>query len=226
MNVRGKKFLPFIISVAAVLVATVLICVYAVSCSGEKLSFKTSFYFVCYAIKDNSVSASSISGAVSSYGGAGYILEHGGAYYVTVSCYYSEPDAQIVCESLKKRDMKCSILTVKTDEYALQTPNAKSNAKLYLGNLNTLNSLSSLAYECANAMDTGAYGQGKAKAVIADIQSGLDGLLNANAENCFTGEIRRLSAICTDAGEGYVYSKDLRKLQIAIADTIINVKLY
>lgn len=226
MKERTKKFLPFIISVAAVLTASIIICISATSCSGEKISFKTSFYFVCYAVKDNSVSASSISGAVSSYGGAGYVLEHDGVFYVTVSCYYRETDALTVCESLKKRDMNCTVLTVKTDEYPLETTNAKNNSKLYLGNLNTLNTLSSLAYECANGLDTGAYNQTSAKTVIADIYSGLSGLLSANADNCFTNEIRRLTAICTDAGEGFVYSKDLRKLQIAIADTIINVKLY
>ena len=48
----------------------------------------------------------------------------------------------------------------------------------------------------------------------------------ANADNCFSGEIRRLIAECDNVNEGYVYSKDLRRLQIAIADSIINVKLY
>ena len=226
MNVRTKKFLPFIISVATVLTATILIITSVASCSAGTLTFKASFYFVCYAVKDNSVSASSISGAVSSYGGAGYILDYGGAYYVTVSCYYRESDALTVCESLKKRDMNCTVLTIDTDSYTLKTRNAKNNSKLYLGNLNTLNNLSAIAYECANALDTGEYDQTKAKAVIADVYGGLGGLLSANADNCFTGELRRLSAICADAGEGYIYSKDLRKLQIAIADTIINADLY
>lgn len=226
MTTRVKKFLPFIISVAAALTATVLIITSAVSCSSEILTFKTSFYFVCYAVKDNSVSASSISGAVSSYGGAGYILDYNGAYYVTVACYYSEPDALTVCENLKKRDMNCTVLTIETDEYPLRTRNAKDCAKLYLGNLNTLNSLSALAYDCANALDTGKYDQAKAKAVIADVYSGLGGLLNANSDNCFTHDLHNLSAICVDVSDGFVYSKDLRKLQIAIADVIINANLY
>lgn len=225
MRIAGKKISPFIISVAAVTAVTAAILVAAFSCSTNKLTFKTTFYFICYRTEDNAVSASSVSDAVSSYGGAGYILEHDDAFFVTVACYYNDNDAKTVCESLKKRDLDCEVIKISTDEYTIAgTSNA--NNKLYLGNLNTLQSLTSLAYGCANALDTGEYGQTQAKSVISDIQNTLKGLLTANPDNCFSGQIRRLIAECSDVSEGYVYSKDLRRLQIAIADTIINVKLY
>ncbi len=225
MRIAGKKISPFIISVAAVLAVTAIILVATLSCSANKLTFKTTFYFICYRTEDNAVSASSVSDAVSSYGGAGYILEHDDAFFVTVACYYTDNDAQTVCESLKRRDLDCEVIKISTDEYTVAgTSNA--NNKLYLGNLNTLQSLTSLAYGCANALDTGEYGQTQAKSVILDVQNTLKGLLNANPDNCFSGQIRRLIAECSDVSEGYVYSKDLRRLQIAIADTIINVKLY
>lgn len=223
---KNNKISPFFISVVSVAVITVLICIFAASCHGAKLKFKTCFYFVCYAMEDNSISAGSISSAVSAYGGAGYILEHGGKYYVTVSCYYEEKDAENVCRELKDRNLFCSVLKIETKEYRLKTSDAKKHAELYRGNLNTLNSLSRLAYDCANALDTGEYNQSKAKAVIADIKSGLNSLLSANENNCFTAELRRLIAECDDAAGGIVYSKDLRKLQIAIADTIINTELF
>lgn len=223
MNFRGKKLSPFLISVTAIIALTAMICVLVPICAASSITFETSYYFVCYAIKDNSVSAGSISGAVSNYGGAGYILERGNEFYITVSCYYEEKDAQTVCESLKKRDLECSVLAVETGEYSLRT---SANAELYTGNLNTLNSLSVIAFGCANSLDLGDCDQTRAKTVISDIESGLKGLLNANRDNCFSSEIRRLIAICGDISEGYVYSKDLRKLQIAIADTVINIKLY
>ena len=225
MKIFGKRISPFIVSVAAVIAATVIICVIAFSCSGNKINFKSTFYFVCYRTEDNSVSASSISGAVSNYGGAGYILEYGDSFYVTVACYYKENDAKTVCESLKKRDLNCNVLKIETDEYAVANSSSTQN-NLYLGYLNTLNSLSTLAYVCANALDTASYGQQQAKSVILDVKSGLNGLLNANADNCFSQHLRRLVAVCDEVGEDYVYSKDLRRLQIAIADVIINVKLY
>lgn len=223
---KSNRISPFYISVIAVAVLTVLVCIFAFSCSGSKLKFKTCFYFVCYAMEDNAISAGSISSAVSAYGGAGYILELNGKYYVTVSCYYEESDAETVCRELKDRNLFCSVLKMETSEYTLKTSYAKKNAELYKGNLNTLNSLSRLAYDCANALDTGAHSQSNAKSVISDIKSGLNSLLNANENNCFTVELKRLVALCDDAASGIVYSKDLRKLQIAIADTIIHIELY
>ncbi|MDE7083583.1 MAG: hypothetical protein K2O89_07795 [Clostridia bacterium] len=225
MRIAGKKFSPFIISVAAVVAVTAVILIISFSCSANKLTFETTFYFICYRTEDNAVSASSVSGAVSSYGGAGYILEYDDSFFVTVACYYDGNDANTVCESLKRRDVNCEVIEISTDEYIIANSSSANN-KLYLGNLNTLQSLTTLAYGCANAIDTGEYGQAQAKSVVTDIQNTLKGLLNANPDNCFSGEIRRLIAECTDVGEGYIYSKDLRRLQIAIADAIINIKLY
>ncbi len=226
MELRGQKISAFFISVVIAITVTVAVILTVVSCSGSKINFKTTFYFVCYAVEDNAISAGSISNAVSNYGGAGYVLEYDGAFFVTVSCYYTERDAKSVCESLKRRDLECEVLKIETDEYALKSTAARKNAQLYTGNLNTLNSLSTLAYECANALDTGTYSQSKAKSVLASLESGLKGLLNANSENCFSTAIRRLLTECKNLEGSYIYSKDMRKLQIVIADSIINAELY
>ena len=225
MKVRGQKITSFIIAVGAILAVTVTICAFAFSCNTLTLTFDTTFYFVCYKSEENYISASSVSDAVSSYGGAGYILELDGEYYITVSCYYSENDANAVCDSLAKRELDCFVLKKQTTEYSLPR-SAGKNAELYKGNLNTLTSLSSLAYACANKLDTGEYSQTNAKRALADLLKGLKSLQNANTGNCFSGELGRLCTICEDAGKGIVYSKDLRKLQIAIADTVINIELY
>lgn len=220
------KISPFYIAVAAVVAVTIIICVCAASCNGGKIHFKCSYYFVLYSMEDNSLSASSISSAVSDYGGAGYILEYDGVYYVTISCYYDKKDAERVCAELQNRAFGCRVLEIKTDEYRLQSTGAKKCAKLYEGNLNTLHSLSKIAYECANFLDTGEYGQSKAKSVLQDVKSGLEGLISKNADNCFTAELKRLKALCEDTANGYIYSKDLRKLQIGIVDTVININLF
>lgn len=225
MKVRGREITPFIVAITAILTVTVIICAFAFSCNTATLEFEATFYFVCYKSEDNYLSASSISDAVSSYGGAGYILELDGEYYITVSCYYSESDALSVCDSLAKRELNCFVLKKETNEYSLPR-SAEKNSALYRGNLNTLTSLSSLSYTCANKLDTGEYSQADAKRVLSDILKGLKSLQSANAGNCFSNELRRLSTICEDAGSGIIYSKDLRKLQIAIADTVININLY
>lgn len=216
---------PFIITVAAILATTVIICAFALSCNSATLNFETTFYFVCYKSEENYLSASSVSDAVSSYGGAGYILELDGEYFVTVACYYSESDALAVCNSLERRDLNCFVLEKQTENYSLPR-SAEKFIELYKGNLNTLTSLSSLAYTCANKLDTGEYSQANARQVISDLLKGLKSLQTVNLSNCFSGELRRLVTICEDAGNGIIYSKDLRKLQIAIADTIINIELY
>ncbi|MDE5729617.1 MAG: hypothetical protein K2I20_05550 [Clostridia bacterium] len=217
---------PFFIAVAAVFAVTILIIVCAVSCNAGKIHFKNSYYFILYSMEDNSLSASSISSAVRDFGGAGYILEYNGVYYVTISCYYEKKDADKVCAELQNRAFGCRVLEIKTNEYRLQSAAAKKYAKLYEGNLNTLHSLSKIAYECANFLDTGEYGQEKAKSVLKNIKSGLDGLASTNTNNCFSNELSRLKALTDDTANGYVYSKDLRKLQIAVLDTVININLF
>ena len=215
----------FFISVAVVITFTAAIIICSLAFGRAKINFASEFYFVCYSVEDNSISADAISDSVSNIGGAGYVLEYNGNYYVTVACYYSENDAERVRQSLMRRGLQCSVLAVETDKYSFKS-GIKSNENLFIGNLNTLHALSKLCYECANGLDTGAYNQAAAKAVLADVESGLNGLKNTNRDNCFSGEIRRLLAECGAAGKGYIYSKGMRKLQIAIADTVINIKLY
>ena len=225
MGKGAKKISPFFVSVTLVLAVTVAIIIGVISTGNAKIIFKSEYYFVCFATRDNALSADAISDTVSSYGGAGYVLEYDGKYFVTVACYYTEKEADKVRQTLLKRGLQCSVLEIETDEYSLQSAAAKRREKLFLGNLNTLNSLSRLCYECANGLDTGEYSQSAAKSVLRDVKSGLEGLRSANVENCFSGELRRLIAEC-EAISGYIMSKDMRKLQIAITDTVINIELY
>lgn len=226
MNLRGEKISPFFISVALVLTVTVTVCIFSVSCSLGSLDYSAAYYFLSCYIKDNAISASILSDTVSSYGGAGYVLEYGGSYYVTVACYYTERDAETVCASLKRRQFDCSVIRAEREDFSLNSYSAKANATLYKGNLNTLQSISMLAYECANGLDVGSYSQSAAKGVTADISNGLAGLKSANPQNCFTSELNRLVAECESASDGYIYSKNMRRLQIAVIDCILNIELY
>ena len=110
-------------------------------------------------------------------------------------------------------------------EYKLRSRAAKRNSDLYLGNLNTLNSLSRVAYECANGIDNGL-NQSKAKETAKTIEDSLNALLKSNQKNCFTETIEKLLAEYKYKTSGYLYSKDMRYLQIAITDAIIKAELY
>ncbi len=219
----GNK--AFAVSVAAVLAVTAAVIIFSVSFGGAELAFEYEYYFVCYAVRDNAVSADAISNSVSGYGGAGYVLEYGGNYYVTVACYYNENDAKTVKNSLLRRGLDCSVLKASASGYPINQSDLKRNRELFEGNLTTLNSLTELCYGCANGLDTGNISQNAAKNVLKNVKSGLEGLKKANPANCFTDEIDRLLAECEAAGNGYILSKNMRKLQIAIADCVININL-
>lgn len=225
MGTYSAKNFAFFVSVTAAITVTVAIILCTLTLGGAKLEYEAEFYFVCYAVKDNSIAADTISGTVSSYGGAGYVLECGDKYYVTVACYYTENEAKIVQNNLSRRGLQCMVLKIETDEYPIRYL-SRGNEELFKGNLNTLYSLSRLCYECANELDTGGYSQNNAKRVLADVESALNGLKQANVDNCFANELRRLITECKAAGEGFIYSKDMRKLQITIIDTIINIDMY
>ena len=152
-------------------------------------------------------------------------MEDNGKYYVTVSCYYSERDAETVCATVKHKGLNCFVLKAEKDGYVLGG-SAKRYGEKYAGNLNTMLSLSRICYDVANSIDSLKCDQTAAKSLLKDVKSGLDGLARQNAANCFTSEIKSLIAEYEDVVHGYVYSYDVRRFQIAIADSIIKMRLY
>jgi hypothetical protein len=175
--------------------------------------------------QEDAYSASSISSAVQSYGGAGYVIEYGGKYYITVACYYSDKDAQSVCFNLLGRGLKCGVININVSGKKLTTSFAKNNKQKYEGNLNTLHSLSRICYEAANKLDEGEYSQSQAKGALEGVMDSLNGLLRSNEGNPFTSELNYLIAECEDVYYGFVLSRELRRLQIAITDCIVNINL-
>jgi hypothetical protein len=213
--------------IAFLIIGGVILCVgcllVSLACCASSLNFCAQYYFVYFKEQDDAVSAASISSAVESLGGAGYILECDGKFYVTVACYYSEKDANTVCGNLQARNLKCGVLEKQVDGIKLVSAYAKNNKDLYKGNLNTLHSLSRLCYDIANNLDSGTYTQVQAKGALDGVISSLNGLLLSNSGNAFTPYLSSLVAVADDVYYDFVYSRDVRKLQIAIIDTIINV---
>ena len=212
---------PLLITVA---LAAVIIFSAVPSCGG-KVDFSATFYYVCYNSPTDAQSAASVAGVVHSYGGAGYIVENGGKHYVTIACYYEKKDADTVCNNLGGKGLSCTVIEVSRDSISLP-PSARSKAQSYKGTMNTLASLSKMCYDLANGMDSGEHNQASAKSILGEIGTGLDGLYRANKSNCFSEEISALLAERDDVCHGYVFSYDVRRLQIAICDCIINVRLY
>lgn len=222
MKLRAKHIIAAALSAVALIL--IILCITVPSCAG-KLGFKAVFYYVCYNSPPDAQSASSVSSVVHSYGGAGYIIGYDGSYYVTVACYYDDIDAQSVVATLGKKGLGCSVVKVTAGDYELRG-SAKRNAEKFKSNLGTLLALSRLCYDLANSLDSFSCGQPSAKSVLGDVKSGLSGLADINTANCFTNEINRLIAECSDAAAGYVFAYDVRRLQIAITDCITNIKIY
>ncbi len=219
-----KLRVKVIIGVCIALVAVILVCCLVPS-ADKKLSFKATFYYVCYDSPKDAHSASSMSSVVQSYGGAGYVVSCNEKYYVTVSCYYKETDAETVCASLNKKGLACTVVKVERDDYKLRGA-AKKYAEKYQGNLNTLLSVSKICYDLANSLDAMTQSQNGAKSILTDVKTNLNSLLRLNGANCFASELSALIAECDDVAEGYILSHDVRRLQVAVCDCIINIKLY
>ncbi len=225
MTIKLRK--PAVILKCAVITtaAVVALCSFT-ACAADSLSRKTAFYFVyCYET-DGTAYASSLSEAVSSFGGAGYVLEYDGKYYVTAACYYSKNDALSVCDSLIRRGLSCGVVTAERNTFTLSTSAARNNAEKYLGNLNTLYEISTILYDCANGLDTGTYSSSSAKSVLRDVFGAINTLYSNNSSNCFTPFLSALYSLCEDClYGGFIYSRDVRYIQIAAADTILSVTL-
>lgn len=191
------------------------------ACGGERLPFCAKFCFVCYKTQDDAFSASSISSAVQSFGGAGYVISYGGKYYITFACYYGEEQAQSVCAALRDSGLDCEVLKVEVDGYDISEKNS-GLAREYCGYLSTLCQLADVLYNTANALDSGAVGQEAAKGIISDAKLSLQGLYKNPALSSFAEEMEYILSEFSEVCAGYVYARDVRALQIALCDSVIN----
>ncbi len=223
--VLTKKTVVRVVTIVIITVIMSVIVLLLVPFGSKKLNFKAVFYYVCHNSPEDSSSVASVSGLVHSYGGAGYIVSCGGKNFVTVSCYYTESDAVTVCNSLKKKGLDCAVVKAEVDGKDIKGGAVRQAAK-YEGNLNTMLSLSKLCYNLANSLDRYEVNQTGAKSMLAEVEKSIDGLIAQNAGNCFAEELNNLKAECDDVSYGYVFAYDVRRLQIAVCDSIVNVNIY
>ncbi|HIU79363.1 MAG TPA: hypothetical protein IAC67_00410 [Candidatus Coproplasma excrementipullorum] len=212
--------------VAAALIAAAIIVVAAViaaipSCKNT-LEFSARYFFVCYKSTDDAYSASTISSTVQSYGGAGYIVKLGQSYYVTVACYYSDEDAQSICSTLVEEGLSCTVVEAYIGGYELPSRLSDSRDSI-LGSLTVLNQLGTIFYEAANAIDVGTLSNSAAQSVLSDARTALCGIMNGNQGNALYDEVKYLIALVDDIVGDYIYAREIRALQIAVCDALLNV---
>lgn len=223
-KVRGRLFKIFATLLPFAAVISALGVAFAELFGGEAVACDTTFYYVYYATPQTDSSSAAISDLVHSYGGAGYVATVDNKCFVVVSCYYVKDDADNVVGQLNERGVSCAVCSVKVPERTLYA-SARRNAKKYEGNLKTLISASKACYDLANALDGLSVGQEEAKSILSEIKSVINGLSCANAGNCFEKELNYLLAECDDVAYGYVFSYNVRRLQVAVCDTVVNVNI-
>lgn len=217
MNVRFKKFM------LVCLVAIALVPLFVCSCTGSKITFTAKFYFVCYKSQDDAHSASSVSSAVQSLGGAGYVIDSDGRYYIAFACYYDEDKAQSVCSSLKESGLECTVLAVETQSYDIAD---EEHSELYSGCLETLCQIADIMYNLANSLDEGSLSQLGARDIILSCMLPLRALCRQPLTETLKENITYILDEMAEAAEGFVYARDVRALQIALCDCVINAQFY
>lgn len=220
MKKSYRRGLVVIATAAAVIIVAAVIA--AIPSCGSRVDFSVSYYFVCYKSADDAHSAASVSSTVQSYGGAGYIIKIETNYYVTVACYYSEEDAQSVCSSLGSQGLSCHVVEACTEGYDLSSDNSRDRSNI-LGALTALDQLGLIFYQTANSLDSGEISVSAAQSVIDDARSTLSGLSRSNSGNALYDEIEYLIALVDDISGSYIYAREIRALQVAVCDAILNV---
>lgn len=224
--VKGLRILKVFLPLCLCLLAVVVVCVAAIKVFGVKsLVCDYNFYYVCYDIRPSQSSVASISNLVHSYGGAGYIATVENENYVVVSCYYSQSDADSVCNNLKAKGLNCCVVCAKSPNRTLYR-GARVDAKLYEDTFSTLFNFSKTCYGLANSLDELKVGQEEAKILFEELGVVLRGVLKLNEQTCLKKELNYLIAEHSDISYGYVFSYGIRRLQIAVCDAIVNANIY
>lgn len=214
-------------AVAAALAAAALIIIAsavaaAPSCV-SRAAFSVRYHFVCYKSADDAHTAASVSSVVQSHGGAGYIVKTGDDYRVAAGCYYSAEDARKVCSALSDSGLACDAVEAGVDGYDLPRDLAP-HADAVLGAIRTLDQLGRIFYGAANGLDGGTMTADAALSLIADARSAAAAVAAGQRENALGEEAAYLVALMDDIGSARVTAREVRALQVAVCDAVLNVR--
>jgi len=224
---RYKKHIKLLFCIVVCLLITYFICLSHVNFTQNKyIHLNLEYHFVYCTNEIDNLSASSLSNALQSLGGAGGIVKLGEKYYVVVACCYNLTDALSCRQAFKNFSLNLAVKSLKIEEIKLSTPHAFENAKLYKNNLLTLHETSRAVYNCAELLSLKKATQKSAKLMVENAATILRGLLKVNPNNCFTERLKYLLAECNNVLFGEIDESHLRQLQIAFCNAVINAKLY
>ena len=204
----------FILIAAAVAVLVAFFCL--ASCGGGVIKRRVRWYVAyCEGYASHDVTA---------MGGAGYNLSYRGNDYVAAACFEFIGDAENYAAGMSDRGIECRVITCERLNFSLTTYNASQSSELYGTILDDLNEACRSAGEAA-ARAEGGGGVAAAREAVADVNRGLTALLYG-APGCFTAPLARLCFLAADcAYSDVLFIREVRFLQLAIADVLMNITL-
>lgn len=189
---------------------------------GGSVDYERDFYFLTKECETSDVSVTV--GNVYLSGGAGYILTDGNKELVALACYPDSDVAQKICDDLTRKGNEVRILQKSAEKWTIRGKKALS-AEGMTNCCLKLDECERKLYASANSLEKGELTQSQAKLCLVGVISALGG---ARREE-FPKWSKRLDEIilrARECAEGIVLSKDVRYLQIALADMLIRAKEY
>ena len=155
------KRISFLIASVIFVIASVFACMYAgVIANAQKIDFYDSFYFLV--TDDTKIEVGAEFAKLE--GGAGYLLAHNGAEYVTLSVYLEENEGLFVQEALQKTGRNTSLIQKEVETLYFKREEKKKST-FYISGLKTFKSYINLLNETIKRLDEGL-SQEKCKALL------------------------------------------------------------
>lgn len=161
-------------------------------------------------------------------GGAGYLIEAGGAQSVVIACYYSEVSAQSVQRTMESKGVETRVVKFAPGDFDL-SGDAALQRKRIVSNAETADSCAKILYDAANGLERTEISQEEARAAVRGVVSSLKGLREGNKAGCFSLWNTMLCGVerrGTETASGIIFAKDLRYLQIQLCHAVSNMEEY
>ena len=213
------KRLSFLIVGAIFVIFSAFACVYAgIIINAQKVDFCDSFYFLV--TDDTKIEVGAEFAKLE--GGAGYLLTHNGAEFVTLSVYLEESEGLSVQEALQKTGRDTALIQ-KGVERLYFKGKEKEKSTLYISGLNTLKSYINLLNDIIKRLDEGV-SQERCKSLLTMQYKQYNYAQKQYCtykalHNVFKESAEQLLAIL----DGVVYLKDLRYLLCWQAENYITL---
>lgn len=196
--------------------AVILLCMcVAFSACGENIKRRVRFYVVY---------STATAAAVRGLGGAACDFNYDGKIYTAAACFQFIGDAQNYAEGMGRRGVSCGVLTCERLSFRLTTYSASSHAARYEHIIDSLNTTCVTVGEVALSLEGGG-DKTAARAELSVVTQNFANLLDGSSD-CFTAPLARLCYLAADcAYSDLLFVWEVRRLQLAVADILFNIRL-